>query len=144
MDITINIRSPSLNDTLVVVINTDSTIANLKESIESVHPQHPLPSNQRIIYNGKLLEDSDTLLNILKKVDKEVHPIFHLVVKPSVQSLKQAPLKPAFASPILQQTQPRPEQTPQPPPEQPQINQNETLPQLPGMLPGGYQVVYIK
>jgi hypothetical protein len=64
----VQIRSPSLNQTLDVNLDLNSTIWNLKQEIQQKHPQHPLPSNQRIIFSGKLLEDDDSLEPILKKV----------------------------------------------------------------------------
>jgi hypothetical protein len=64
----VHVRSPSLNETLVVNTTLNATILNLKNSIQRIHPQHPSSNNQRIIYSGKLLEDTETLINVLKKV----------------------------------------------------------------------------
>jgi hypothetical protein len=67
-EVEVHVRSPSLNETLVVKVILNATVLSLKHSIERIHPQHPSANNQRIIYSGKLLEDTETLINILKKV----------------------------------------------------------------------------
>ncbi|KAI8645298.1 hypothetical protein BD408DRAFT_412112 [Parasitella parasitica] len=151
-EITVHVRSPSLNETLQVKTTLNATVLTLKSSIEPVHPHHPKPANQRIIYSGKLLEDTDMLVNLLKKNDQQVIPTFHLVVKPSPD-----------ASASRTQT-PLPTITPPPCPQQPQHSnpfsfsgiphntgftmpqhqyQQQPQPAYPSSLPGGYQIVYI-
>lgn len=59
-------------------------------------------------------------------------PIFHLVVKPSLQSLSQpvtAPVPQSIPEPIVNETL---------------LQNNTTMPVYPPALPGGYQVVVIK
>lgn len=67
-DIDIQVRSPSLNETLIVTTKLNATVLSLKQSIEPVHPHHPTADNQRIIYSGKLLQDEELLCNIIKNV----------------------------------------------------------------------------
>lgn len=133
-EITVYVRSPSLNETLHVETSLDATVISLKKSIESTHPDHPSASDQRIIFSGKLLQDTDTLIDILKKVENGVTPTFHLVVKPSLQSTsqkQQQPLPSLASEPVITATLPleQPVQTNIPPA---------------SLLPGGYQVVFIK
>jgi hypothetical protein len=69
----INVRSPSLNETLAVTITLKSTVLSLKESIKPIHPHHPAAENQRIIYSGKLLQDSELLSDIIKSVSLHIN-----------------------------------------------------------------------
>lgn len=66
--LTIKIRSPSLQETLSITVQTDATIFSLKEAIQPVHPQHPSCADQRIIYSGKLLQDTEIISTIINKV----------------------------------------------------------------------------
>lgn len=67
-EVAINVRSPSLNETLNVTIKLKSTVLSLKECIKPIHPHQPAAENQRIIYSGKLLQDSELLSDIIKSV----------------------------------------------------------------------------
>lgn len=69
-NLTVRIRSPSLNETLTVDITSDSTVRSLKRCMQSIHPQRPAISDQRLIYGGKLLEDAGVLKDILQKVTR--------------------------------------------------------------------------
>ncbi|KAI9255528.1 hypothetical protein BY458DRAFT_309707 [Sporodiniella umbellata] len=80
-ELTIRIRSPSLEETLVVHLERDATVASLKQAIRLSHPQQPTVSDQRIIYSGRLLEDTERMESVLSRAASE--PIFHLVLKPS-------------------------------------------------------------
>lgn len=64
----IKIRSPSLEETLPIRVDTDATISSLKQAIQLSHPQQPACSDQRIIYSGRLLEDTEIIDTILNKV----------------------------------------------------------------------------
>ncbi|KAI8877803.1 hypothetical protein K501DRAFT_326361 [Backusella circina FSU 941] len=127
----VQIRSPSLNQTLDVNLDLNSTVWNLKQEIQQKHPQHPLPSNQRIIFSGKLLENDDSLDSILKKLEDSVVPIFHLVVKPSLLSSRQK----AVEAKTMSSSQSTSSSTPS-------IQARaSTTPLYPPALPGGYQLV---
>lgn len=67
-ELLIQVRSPSLNETLDVTVKLNETVLALKRSIQLVHPQHPTTENQRIIYSGKLLSDEESISTIIKKV----------------------------------------------------------------------------
>lgn len=165
-EITVNVRSPSLNETLEIRTVLNATILTLKKSIEPVHPHRPKTINQRIIYSGKLLKDSDILAEVLKKIDEEVIPTFHLVVKPSLDSAMSRAQTPVSATtnsyPQSQQQQQQQPSSSSPSPfsnpissegmpentgfAMPQYQQQQQQPQpmYPSSLPGGYQVVSIK
>ncbi|KAI9483363.1 MAG: hypothetical protein EXX96DRAFT_557936 [Benjaminiella poitrasii] len=151
-EITIHVRSPSLNQTLSMKVNLNETILTLKQSIEPIHPYHPPPTSQRIIYSGKLLEDSDILINVLKKVDDNVIPTFHLVSKPSLQQQQGQQLKQQQEQQQQEQQQQREQQrqhnnapnynmprTDEATFQQQQLNS----PVYPSVLPGGYQVIFL-
>ncbi|KAL7335930.1 hypothetical protein PS15p_201336 [Mucor circinelloides] len=152
-EITVHIRSPSLNETLEVKTTLNATILTLKKSIEPVHPHHPKPTNQRIIYSGKLLKDADILTEILKTSDEEVTATFHLVVKPSLDaattsSRTHTPISnPSFPHASTSSSSSPPntffsDRAPQNTSFQmPQFQQQQ--PMYPSSLPGGYQVVCI-
>ncbi|CEI90196.1 hypothetical protein RMCBS344292_04525 [Rhizopus microsporus] len=88
-DLIVCIRSPSLEETLSVTISPNATILDLKQAIEPIHPHHPNSSDQRIIYSGRLLQDTEVIDTVVSKANSDVAPTFHLVVKPSVRSLKK-------------------------------------------------------
>ena len=67
-EISIQVRSPSLDETLNVQAKLSATVLSLKEAIFSIHPTHPIAENQRIIYSGKLLQDNEILSTVLKNV----------------------------------------------------------------------------
>ena len=69
--LTVQIRSPSMSETLTLTIQRDASIRSLKQQILSVHPKKPNVVDQRIIFSGKLLNDTDTLNRILEKVKKK-------------------------------------------------------------------------
>jgi hypothetical protein len=68
-NITVHVRSPSLQETLEITVAQNASITVLKQEIQRVHPQHPLPDNQRIIYSGKLLDNENQIETLLKKVN---------------------------------------------------------------------------
>ncbi|KAI9278610.1 hypothetical protein BDA99DRAFT_492628 [Phascolomyces articulosus] len=81
--LTVQIRSPSMSETLTLTTQRHASVHALKQLIHTVHPKKPTPSDQRIIFAGKLLNDTDALSRILEKTDVNSVPTFHLVVKPS-------------------------------------------------------------
>ncbi|KAL0137069.1 hypothetical protein V8B55DRAFT_1545212 [Mucor lusitanicus] len=149
-EITVHVRSPSLNETLQVKTTLNATILTLKKAIEPVHPHHPKSASQRIIYSGKLLKDADILADILKKSDGEVAPTVHLVVKPSLEaatSNSRANTTPTFpqasTSTASSSNAFSSDRVPQSTGFQMPQNQQQQQPMYPSSLPGGYQVVSI-
>ncbi|KAI8393775.1 uncharacterized protein BYT42DRAFT_488343 [Radiomyces spectabilis] len=142
---TVYIRSPTLSETLTLTVPRDATLLSLKRIIQDNHPQKPSPANQRIIYSGKLLDDDVHLSAIFAKLDMDVVPTLHLVVKPSLQSAYSAnktPTMPVGSVPISLSNPSQPLSSESAstsnmnaPPSQP------NLPVYPPLLPGGYQLV---
>ncbi|CAG8453957.1 9398_t:CDS:2 [Paraglomus occultum] len=87
--IRIFIRSPtiSLADDFSILITPESTVLSLKQTIYERVPQKPSVSNQKLIYRGRLLNDSDRIIDLLGD-GMASDQIFHLVVKPSAVNLK--------------------------------------------------------
>jgi len=83
--IRIFIRSPtiSLADDFSILTTPESTVLSLKQTIHERVPQKPSVSNQKLIYRGRLLNDSDRIVDLLGD-GMSSDQIFHLVVKPSV------------------------------------------------------------
>lgn len=88
-------------------------------------------------------------------MDAEIAPIFHLVVKPSLQSFKQSPqpsssnAQPSIDNVNIGTSVPltAPSAPPTLPPQPFTFENNNTnmyVPAYPSVLPGGYQVVAIK
>ncbi|CAG8587240.1 21981_t:CDS:2 [Dentiscutata erythropus] len=81
------IRSPttSLPDDFSILTSLDSSVLTLKRTIFETHPTKPNVRDQRLIYRGRVLNDSDTIINVLRS-ELATDQIFHLVVKPSFQT----------------------------------------------------------
>ncbi|KAI8099883.1 uncharacterized protein BX664DRAFT_310809 [Halteromyces radiatus] len=150
----VQVRSPSLHQTLSFPVDDNTTVESLKKAIQSNHPQQPAPLNQRIIFRGKVLLDAEILSNILEKSDDNTVPTFHLVVKPSLSTPRSSSAPPTTQDtsnvPLSSSVPPSTTATdtmPFPPqhtfvPSLGQTSQNY-LPTLPALVPGGYQVIAI-
>lgn len=80
--VTLQIRSPSLNETLTVTIERDSSVRSLKELLQKFHPRKPPAADQRLIFSGRILDDADELEKVLEKVGRErMGEILDCVVK---------------------------------------------------------------
>ncbi|CAG8756423.1 32406_t:CDS:2 [Gigaspora margarita] len=81
------IRSPTttLPDDFSILTSLDSSVLTLKRAIFETHPTKPNVRDQRLIYRGRVLNDSDTIINVLRS-ELATDQIFHLVVKPSFQT----------------------------------------------------------
>ncbi|KAI8994767.1 hypothetical protein BDB01DRAFT_846772 [Pilobolus umbonatus] len=132
----IDIKSPSLKEALVIVVSYESTVLELKQAIQLLHHQQPVPTDQRIIFRGKLLDDKDIIRDILIRADNETTPTFHLVVKPSLSTLKRKPTPAPVSQAGVAAETPEPSTVPM-------THTNSNIPPYPPMLPGGYQVVAI-
>jgi len=62
-------------------IELSKTVGDLKQLIAQQYPNNPAPQAQRLIFSGKLLEDSNVLTDLLKQHDTSFPQTFHLVVK---------------------------------------------------------------
>ena|SRR6266498_233329 len=99
------IRSPTttLPDGYFILSNLDSSVLSLKQTIFETHPLKPAVRDQKLIYRGRVLSDNDLIENILKD-GLETDQTFHLVVKPSFQTIAETtgiPISPpsSYSSP---------------------------------------------
>ncbi|RHZ56084.1 hypothetical protein Glove_406g55 [Diversispora epigaea] len=84
------IRSPTIPslEGFSILISLDSSVLTLKQAILESHPLKPIVSDQKLIYRGRVLNDSDTIINILRD-GLETDQTFHLVIKPSFQTITE-------------------------------------------------------
>lgn len=71
-------------DDLYLVLNLDTTIAQLKQRIQESLSQHPAPDYQRLIYHGRPLLDGDTPLREILRVEQRAGSpshAMHLVIR---------------------------------------------------------------
>ncbi|CAO3698428.1 unnamed protein product [Rhizopus stolonifer] len=88
-ELTLKVNLSNTQESFPVQIKPNATILSLKETIKHIHPQHPKCDDQRIIYRGKLLEDVQVIDTILGKINSDIQPTLHLVLKPSLPTLKE-------------------------------------------------------
>lgn len=69
---TVQIRSPSLNETLTINTTKDASIRELKRLVHGIHPRKPHASDQRIIFGGRVLDDNEILGQILERVSSSL------------------------------------------------------------------------
>eukprot|EP00967_Tisochrysis_lutea_P051152 scaffold63079_cov26-Tisochrysis_lutea.AAC.1 len=70
-EVTLVIRSPSTADDVdfrLRVPLATSTIGSLKARLAAEHPDHPPPSEQRLIFAGQLLRDDAKAIDLLRQV----------------------------------------------------------------------------
>ncbi|CAG8434121.1 5303_t:CDS:2 [Diversispora eburnea] len=84
------IRSPTIPslEGFSILISLDSSVLTLKQAIFESHPLKPIVSDQKLIYRGRVLNDPDTIINILRD-GLETDQTFHLVIKPSFQAITE-------------------------------------------------------
>jgi len=80
MSVCIELRQLSSDVKLTIDTKRDSSIMNLKQTISELHPDHPQPQNQKLIFMGKLCMDHQTIGELLVYHTTESNPIFHLVL----------------------------------------------------------------
>ena len=80
------IKSPSRleqEQPLRLSVPLEGTVRDIKEALSQTHPEHPLPSDQRLIFAGRLLVDGAQTADVLRQVwrcarrmalDSEPHP----------------------------------------------------------------------
>ncbi|ORX51985.1 hypothetical protein DM01DRAFT_1408443 [Hesseltinella vesiculosa] len=131
----VQIRSPSLQETLVIPFDPSSTIADLKRNIRAAHPNKPLAQDQRIIFRGNVLADTQVIAALITNMESVA--TFHLVVKPSINTtptttppIATNPTTPQPTAPPASFVSPAPAAPLTSPPVQPSM-----------LVPGGYQIV---
>ncbi|CAJ0837072.1 6988_t:CDS:2 [Entrophospora sp. SA101] len=98
------IRSPTtlIPEGFSVLANLDSSVLFLKQSIFETHPSKPNIKDQKLIYRGKVLKDSDLVINVLQE-GLSTDQTFHLVVKPSFQTIAETtgmPIRPPSSNAV--------------------------------------------
>ncbi|KAG9287451.1 hypothetical protein G9A89_023823 [Geosiphon pyriformis] len=78
------IRSPAITlpEDFSILTKAQSSVLLLKKIISVNHPLKPKIPEQKLIYRGRVLKDSELIVEILKD-DLSTDQTFHLVVKPS-------------------------------------------------------------
>ena len=69
------IKSPSIaeSDSLRLQVPLNGTVRQIKEALQQQHPEHPAPSTQRLIFAGRLLQDSSNTADVLRQVRAPRH-----------------------------------------------------------------------
>ncbi|KAJ3227765.1 hypothetical protein HK099_000438 [Clydaea vesicula] len=79
---TINLKSFSTPGDYQIAVPKEAQVYNLKLKIQLTFPNNPLVANQRLIFQGKLLNDELLLKDLLSnKIEEGMNPTFHLVIK---------------------------------------------------------------
>ncbi|KAI8799827.1 hypothetical protein BJ742DRAFT_844021 [Cladochytrium replicatum] len=96
---TIRVRCPSAatESDFIVDAKLSSTVRELKERLSVDSPWRPRVADQRIIFVGKVLEDSLSLRDALAKVDTSLPQTVHLVVRGGGVSPVREPIHPKEA-----------------------------------------------
>ena len=68
VDLVIKTPSSESEAPLRLSVSLDGTIRDIKEHLRQQHPEHPPPSDQRLIFAGKLLTDSLRTADVLRQV----------------------------------------------------------------------------
>lgn len=77
----LNIRNPCLDEARDIEAPLDWTVLQVKEDVERDWPEHPRPADQRLIYSGKLLEDTSKLQDVLRLEEGWASHTIHLVCR---------------------------------------------------------------
>lgn len=74
------IRCPFITTDLNLYIDPDSTVLMLKKKIYKEFPTNPKPSDQKLIYGGRILHNIEIIADVLKRCDNTVPQTIHLVI----------------------------------------------------------------
>ncbi|KAF0700658.1 Aste57867_8836 [Aphanomyces stellatus] len=79
----------------------NSTILQLKQSLQERLPSGALPKHQRLIFGGKICDDTQTLAQVLKRMEPNETYTFHLLVsQPNKPPPSAAPVAAPASVPI--------------------------------------------
>ena len=67
--IPLTIRCPFTTTDLNIHIDPSSTVTHLKRKIYKEFPSNPKPSDQRLIFGGRIIQNHEILADILKRVN---------------------------------------------------------------------------
>ena len=102
--VTLRIKSPSaaLED-LEVKAQVGDTVRELKEQISLAFPTKPPPGEQKLVYLGKILKDSDRLDEVLRLDDSVSAYTLHLVcaLPPQREGLRYRPVHPPVEADVV-------------------------------------------
>jgi len=109
-EVNLRIKSPSavLSD-LQFAFATNLTVLGLKERIAVDYETHPLPRDQKLVYSGKLLKDTDRLRNVLRFEDECSFFTIHLVCRVEPSSLPSSAAPPTLPIPQHEPSLPQPD-----------------------------------
>ena len=88
---TLVIKTPTSNadaggDVFRMSVPLAGTVRQIKEQLMREHPEHPPPPTQRLIFAGRLLQDSTPTSEVLRQVSARV-PLFHPQMRGASPSL---------------------------------------------------------
>jgi len=123
-EVNLRIKSPSavLPD-LQFSFPTSATVLGLKERIAVDYETHPLPHDQKLVYSGKLLKDTDRLRDVLRFEDECSFFTIHLVCRIEPSSLPSSSAAPSSLPTPQHEPQPQPDGLRNRRPEQPNLVQ---------------------
>eukprot|EP00048_Salpingoeca_helianthica_P002302 m.56232 g.56232 ORF g.56232 m.56232 type:complete len:245 (+) comp12022_c0_seq1:106-840(+) len=99
MSLNIAIVSPTRpTSPLQIQADLTWTVAQLKQAITDEHPLHPTPLLQRLVHQGRLLNDAQNIMDVLNG-DAQGNVLVHLVISSGGLASNQAP--PAAVLPVL-------------------------------------------
>ncbi|ORX86930.1 hypothetical protein BCR32DRAFT_264683 [Anaeromyces robustus] len=80
--IPLTIRCPFTTQDLNIHIDPDSNVLHLKRKICKEFPSNPKPSDQRLIFGGRIIQNNEILSEVLKRqlCDLSTPPIIHLII----------------------------------------------------------------
>jgi len=93
VDLVIKTPSSESEAPLRLSVSLDGTVRDIKERLRQQHPEHPPPSDQRLIFAGKLLADSLRTADVLRQRDVNEPQTFHLMLP-----LKESPARSSSSS----------------------------------------------
>ncbi|ORX55445.1 hypothetical protein BCR36DRAFT_396006 [Piromyces finnis] len=91
--IPLTIRCPFTTTDLNIYIDPSSTVAHLKRKICKEFPSNPKPSDQRLIFGGRIILNNEILSDVLKRqmCDLSTPPTIHLIINSlALQNAKSA------------------------------------------------------
>ena len=77
----LSIRNPCLDEARDIDAPLDWTVLQVKQDVEKNWPEHPSPTDQRLIYSGKLLDEESKLKDVLRLDEGWANHTIHLVCR---------------------------------------------------------------
>ncbi|KAG4101841.1 hypothetical protein H8356DRAFT_1652639 [Neocallimastix lanati (nom. inval.)] len=76
------IRCPFTTTDLNILIDASHNVLHLKKKIYKEFPSNPKPSDQRLIFGGRIIQNNEILQDVLKRqlLDLSTPPIIHLII----------------------------------------------------------------